>query len=165
MEATFLEFIRYNNWANEQLLATCAQLDATELETPIPGALGTIRETLEHIVRAEASYVGRLTGSRPQPAFDWAAGPSLTEINEFAAQVAAALVDVAAHVDPTARIRLTFDGRPIDFEARAIFIQIINHGIEHRTNITTVLNQGGQDVPEVDGWSYLMANPERFGLQ
>ena len=80
----------------------------------------------------------------------------------YAAQVGTALLEMARNTDPQARIRLNYDGRPIDFEARAIFIQIINHGIEHRTNITTILNQDAQAAPELDGWSYLMANPDRF---
>jgi len=40
--------------------------------------------------------------------------------------------------------------------------QIMNHGVEHRTNITTILNQGLQTPPDVDGWGYLAALPDRF---
>ncbi len=36
--------------------------------------------------------------------------------------------------------------------------------IEHRTNITTILNQGLAQPPGVDGWSYLLGNPARFEL-
>jgi uncharacterized damage-inducible protein DinB len=43
-----------------------------------------------------------------------------------------------------------------------VYIQIINHGVEHRTNITTMLNQGLQKPPGVDGWGYLEAYPNRF---
>jgi uncharacterized damage-inducible protein DinB len=45
-----------------------------------------------------------------------------------------------------------------------VFIQIISHGIEHRTNITTVLNLGLQTPPQVDGWGYLESHADRFGL-
>jgi uncharacterized damage-inducible protein DinB len=51
------------------------------------------------------------------------------------------------------------------YQARAVFLQIIDHGIEHRTNITTILNQGMQKPPEVDGWAYLAAHPERFDIK
>jgi hypothetical protein len=45
-----------------------------------------------------------------------------------------------------------------------VYNQIIIHGIEHRTNITTILNQGLLTPPEVDGWAYMDAHPDRFGL-
>jgi uncharacterized damage-inducible protein DinB len=66
-ETIFVELIRYNNWANAQILAACQKLAADQLAAAAPGAYGTIRDTLEHIIRAEADYVGRLTGDRPQP--------------------------------------------------------------------------------------------------
>jgi hypothetical protein len=37
--------------------------------------------------------------------------------------------------------------------------------IEHRTNITTIPNQGLQTPPAVGGWGYLDAHPDRFGLK
>ena len=76
-ETTLVEFIRYNNWSNQQVLAACRDLDESQLAAAIPGAYGTIRQTLEHIIRAEASYLRLLTGSRPEPSFDWKAGPGV----------------------------------------------------------------------------------------
>ncbi len=40
-----------------------------------------------------------------------------------------------------------------------LFIQVINHGIEHRTNITTILSGLGLPAPEVDGWGYIWIAP------
>jgi hypothetical protein len=37
--------------------------------------------------------------------------------------------------------------------------------IEQRTNITTILNQGLQTPPDVDGWAYLDAHRDRFELE
>jgi uncharacterized damage-inducible protein DinB len=50
-------------------------------------------------------------------------------------------------------------------QARALFIQVINHGIEHRTNITTILSSLGLPAPEVDGWGYLWAHPDQFEMK
>jgi uncharacterized damage-inducible protein DinB len=164
-ETTLVELIRYNNWANAQVLAACRQLTADQLAAVAPGAYGTIRDTLEHIIRAEADYVGRMTGNGPQPSFKWKDQAALADLSAFADQVAGALLDAAQRISLTHLIHEEEDGKFIDYQARHLFMQAINHGIEHRTNITTILNSLGLSTPEVDGWSYLFAHPERFELK
>lgn len=163
-ESTFMELILYNNWANQQVLQACQNLSEDQLAAMIPGAYGTIRDTLAHIIRAEAGYIRLLTGSRPEPPFQWQATPGVADLTSYAAQVGKALVDVAQRIIPTDPVVEEEDGQQYHYQALAVFIQIINHGIEHRTNITTVLNQGPQKPPDVDGWGYLNAHPDRFGL-
>jgi uncharacterized damage-inducible protein DinB len=164
-KSTFTEFILYNNWANEQVLQACKKLSEDQLATMIPGAYGTIRATLEHIVRAEAGYVRVLTGSQPEPPFKWDGRPGLAEMTAYATQVGKALVEMAEHILPTDQVVEEEKGKQYHYQALAVFIQIIDHGIEHRTNITTILNQGLQTPPEVDGWSYLSAHPDRFDVK
>jgi uncharacterized damage-inducible protein DinB len=65
-ETTFVEFIRYNNWANQQILKACQKLSEEQLATSTPGAYGMIRDTLEHKIRAEAYYTGQ-PGGEPCP--------------------------------------------------------------------------------------------------
>lgn len=164
-ESIFIEFIRYNNWANAQVIATCLKLPAEQLRATVPGTYGPIHETLGHMIHAEAAYVGRLTGNRPTPTFKWEDGPGVAELAAFASQVAAALLDAAVSVSPTHIVHEEEDGKFIDYEARGLFIQIINHGIEHRTNITTILSSLRYTPLEVDGWGYLWAFPQKFKLK
>jgi uncharacterized damage-inducible protein DinB len=164
-DTTLAEFIRYNNWANQQVLAVCQKLSDEQLAATMAGAYGTIRDTLEHIVRSEAGYAGLLTGTRPQPSFKWEDRPALAEMTAFAAQVGQALEDAAYHLGPTDQVFQEWNGRKLHYEALAVFIQIINHGIEHRTNITTILSHDQQPRPDVDGWGYLWAHVDRFNLK
>ncbi len=62
--------------------------------------------------------------------------------------MAAALQATAEHVPPESVVHQR---------------QIVNHGVEHRTNITTILGALGVALPEVDGWSYMWANRDRLG--
>jgi uncharacterized damage-inducible protein DinB len=164
-ESTFMEFILYNNWANQRVLQACQNLSEDQLAAATPGAYGTIRETLEHIIQAEADYVGRLTGDRPQPSFRWEDQPALADLSVFAGQVADALLDAVQRIPPTHLVHEEEDGLFIDYQARHLFMQAINHGIEHRTNITTILSGLGLPAPEVDGWGYLFSHPDRFELK
>jgi uncharacterized damage-inducible protein DinB len=164
-ESTFMEFILYNNWANQQVLQACQNLSEDQLAAMIPGAYGTIRDTLEHIIRGETFYLTLLTGSHPQPLFEWEPRPGLAEMTAYATQVGEALVDMAQRILPTDQVTEEDGGKQFHYQALAVFIQIINHGVEHRTNITTILNQGLQTPPKVDGWGYLEAHPDRFELK
>ncbi|HTX79734.1 MAG TPA: DinB family protein [Longilinea sp.] len=164
-ESTLVELIFYNNWANQQVLQACQNLSEDQLATKNPGAYGTIRDTLEHIIRSEAGYVKLLTGSRPQPPFDWKNRPGIEDMMAYSAQVGDALLDAVEHVQPTDPIEQEIDGKQRRYQAKAVFIQIIDHGIEHRTNITTILNQGLQTPPDVDGWGYLLSHLDRFELK
>ncbi len=164
-EETLIELIRYNNWANAQILAVCQELNPEQLAATVPGTYGNIHETLGHIIYAEADYIGRLTGDRPQPPFVWEEGPTVAEIFAFSGQVADAMLDAVRRISPTQLVHEEEDGNFIDYHARHLFIQTINHGIEHRTNITTILSSLGLPTPEVDGWGYLMAHPENFEMK
>jgi uncharacterized damage-inducible protein DinB len=164
-ETTLVEFMRYNNWANQWMFETCQNLTEEQLEVSMPGSYGTIRETLAHIIRAESWYLSLLTGNRPQPPFVWEENPGLAEMNDYAAQVGRALLDTAHHINPTDQICEEDDGNTYRYQGMVIFIQVINHGIEHRTNITTILNANQLTPPDVDGWGYLNAHLEHFGYE
>lgn len=164
-EPVLAEFIRYNNWANQQVLETCRHLPEDQLAATMPGSYGTIRDTLEHIIRGEAFYVGLLTGQRPQPPFQWETKPGLDEMREYAIQVGNALAEAVQRVRPTDMVHEEDQGHTFQYQALAIFIQVINHGVEHRTNITTILSAGEHKPPEVDGWGYLSAHPARFDYE
>jgi len=164
-ETIFQEFIRYNNWANQQVIRACQGLSEEQLASTAPGAYGTIRDTLWHIIMAEADYVGRLTGSSPEPPFRREDRPTLASLLSYAGQVAGAMLDAAQRTPPDHIVHEEEDGNTIDYKAVALYIQVINHGIEHRTNVTTILSGLGLPAPEVDGWAYLFAHPGQFALK
>jgi len=164
-EPNLVELIRYNNWANARLLAACRELSPEQLATAGPGAYGSIHRTLGHMIHAEADYVGRLTGTRPQPPFRWDAPPSLAELADFAPQVGLALLEAVQRIAPAHIVHEEEDGNTIDYQARLLFMQAIIHGIEHRTNITTILSSLGRPELELDGWGYLFAHAEQFELK
>jgi uncharacterized damage-inducible protein DinB len=164
-EAILVEFIRYNGWANQQVLAACASLSEAQLTAQIPGAYGSVRDTFRHMLRAEADYISRITGSLLPPAFNWEDRPGLTEMSAYAAQLGDAFLDVVQRVPSNQIVHEEEDGKFIDYEARQLFMQVVNHGIEHRTNITTFLSSQGLPAPEIDNWGYMFAHPERFALK
>jgi uncharacterized damage-inducible protein DinB len=162
------EFLYYNRWANLRLIDACMELTSDQLARTAPGAYGSIYATLVHIVQAESRYYKRLTGVRLDPSFSWEADPPLSEIRPYAEQVGRALIEVAENM----RITDTFprdwqdpewEGLGTRFKALGLLIQVVNHGVEHRTNITTILASEGIPTPGLDGWEYMRLNPDRMG--
>ena len=164
-EPTLVEFIGYNTWANQQVMATCLNVEESQIMAKIPGAYGSIRETFGHMLSAEADYIGRITGQRPQPSFKWEDGPTLAEMATFIPQVGQAFLELVQTVPAEQMVHEEDNGFTMDYQARQLYMQVVNHGIEHRTNITTLLNSLGVSVPEVDNWGYLFAHQDRFQLK
>jgi uncharacterized damage-inducible protein DinB len=162
-ESMAVEILHYNRWANLALLDVFIPLSAGQLASTAPGTYGTVYDTLEHIIRAEAGYYRRLTGTRLQPPFSWDERPPLESVRPYAEQVSSALLDAVEQMRSGDLVEEENEGEVFRYKPLTFFIQIINHGVEHRTNITTILQQMGIEPPEIDGWGYMMANQDRLG--
>lgn len=161
-EPTMVEFVRYNQWANQQLLTVCMNINENLLTAVIVGARGSVLETFAHILRAEAGFLKRIYGTCPQPAFQWEEGPSLTQMATYADQVSEAFLATLQRVSPTQNVHEEGNGMTFDYQARLLFMSLVYHGIAHRTDITTFLNGQGVALPELDVWGYQWAHPDRF---
>jgi uncharacterized damage-inducible protein DinB len=164
-EPTLMEFIRYDTWANLQVLAVCQAASEELLTSKIPGAYGSILDTFRHMLWAEGDYIKRITGTAPQPPStgdDW---PGFAAMSAYAAQLGAAFLEVLQSVPPTQMVHEEDNGFFLDYQARQLFMQVINHGIEHRTNITTFLTTHGVSLPELDGWGYMWTHRDQFAVK
>jgi uncharacterized damage-inducible protein DinB len=162
------EFLHYNRWANLHLIDACLNLTPEQLASSAPGTYGSIYETLVHLTQAEARYYKRLTGILLEPPFSWEAAPSLAEIRSFMERVSRALVEAAEGMQDSDSFPRDWDdpewqGHSQRYKSVAMLIQAVDHGIEHRTNITTILAQQGIHSPDLDGWEYMRLNPDRMG--
>ncbi len=161
-EPTMMELFQYNHWANQELMAICMGLSDEMITGSIPGSYGSIRDTFAHILNAEISFLKRIHGIYPEPDFRWEANPSLSQMAAYEATLNNALLDTLQNVPETQNVHEEGDGWTFYYQARLIFMSVVYHGISHRTDITTVLNNQGFSLPELDVWGYCSAHPERF---
>jgi uncharacterized damage-inducible protein DinB len=161
-EPTLVEFVLYNQWANQQLMSICMNLEEELLTAGIPGTYGSILETFGHLLRAEAGFLKRIHGTSPQPAFTWEDKPTLEQMATYAAQVNEAFIDTIQRVSPAQNVHEEDKDWTFDYDARLIFMSVAYHGIAHRTDITTFLNSRGITLPELDVWGYEDAHPKHF---
>lgn len=161
------DLYRQNEWANLRLIEVCRALSDEQLDATAPGAFGSIRETLTHLVGAEARNV-RLLGGTPERsvASRGAAWPGFDELEAVVRSSAAGLIERARAVGGT-RVVVEDSGERVAIEANVILIQALNHGTDHRSQVCTILGvlgvldgpgalpgtgDGGQTI--VDAWSW-----------
>jgi uncharacterized damage-inducible protein DinB len=144
----------HNLWANQQLFERCAELSDEQLSTTIPGAFGTIRDTLEHIATAELAYLSRIsTGQRYQHPDD-AKPMTIGELAESVQKTGKGLVDWAQKVQADEKVLIDWNGAPREVPKTIILAQVINHATEHRAQIFVIMTQLGIQPPNLDSWTY-----------
>jgi uncharacterized damage-inducible protein DinB len=163
VDSMLVEFIRYNAWANLKLVEACEVLTAEELAAGAPGTYGTIYRTLEPLIDSEAFYYSLLTGEEVAAPLRWADKPTVAEIRAYCVEVGQAMIGAAGRVRPKDVVHQKREGGVDSYKALTLLIQTVNHGVEHRTNITTIMTALGLAAPEVDGWGYWWENQDRLG--
>jgi len=157
-----LRQMRHGIWANERLLERCRALTDEQLDLTVPGTYGTIRKTLAHIVSAEEGYLVRLLGSLLHE-------PPLREPDLTLEGIAAHIAHVTNAVerlfakgspDPDRVIAdtpLRRAGAPrFEMAAWAPAAQFVYHGIDHRSQIDTILSTHRLETLDLQIWPYAM---------
>ncbi|MGH2559667.1 MAG: DinB family protein [Thermomicrobiales bacterium] len=154
MTSILAEMFKHNLWANLRMLDACAKVDDHILDVAIVGTFGTIREMLIHLVGAEEGYGARPLGEAPSSRLP--ASISVAELREIAVKNGERLIAAAerGNVDRVIEGAWLENGEPFAHPLSTFFIQAINHGTDHRSQIATTLTQQGVEPPEVDGWTY-----------
>jgi uncharacterized damage-inducible protein DinB len=160
-DETITTLFRHNLWANARLFEVCARLSAEQLNAQIVGTYGSIRDTLQHTVNAERSYLHRLrTGQPYRPPAD-APPLTLSELQESIRLSGEGLVAIASTITAQDRVTVKWDdGTSRSLPCAILLTQAINHATEHRAQIMATLTHIGLEPPELDGWSYFDAHEE-----
>src|SRR5262249_19333334 len=121
------------------------------LGATIPGAFGTIRDTLQHLVAAEEGYFWGLTGERlpaPLPDVQVPLGELADRIRRLGPRWELLALDSEI---PSRELTLPDGWRTIGAVPMA---QAIHHADDHRSHVLSILGARGLEVPDLDVWSY-----------
>ena len=150
---TLTTLFSHNLWANLSLLERCAELTSEQLDATIPGAYGSIRDTLEHIVLAEQSYFARISTGQPRRRSKDARPLTIEQMMESVRTTGSGLIEWAPKVQADDTVQLDWDGTPRQVPKTVILTQVINHATEHRAQIMAILTQLGIQPPDLDSWT------------
>lgn len=155
--------MRHGIWANEQLIAHLRKLDDAKLDLTTAGTYGTIRNTIAHVVASEEGYLVRLLGVVfHDQAFRPDHPASLDEIAEHVAHVKDGVERLFSRGAPDAdRVIPDTPLRPrnaprFEMAAWAPASQFVYHGVDHRSQIDTILSAHGLETIDLQIWPYAM---------
>lgn len=144
-------------WATETLIDHLETLPEERLDTSVPGTYGSMIDTLAHLVGADDRYLVRLRDPSPpqmQDRVDVSLAELRAELSDHRRRWAEAL-GALERGELSARIMDHQGDYPDTPDAEGLLlIQAIHHGNDHRTQICSTLGALGEEVPELDGWSY-----------
>jgi uncharacterized damage-inducible protein DinB len=151
---TLTTLYKHHLWANLRLLEQCKQLSSEQMEATIPGAQGTLHDTLQHIVNAERSYHSRITTGQMYRGSGKDHSMTLDEMMESLQLTGTGLIDWATKVQAHDTVQLDWDGIPREVPKTIILTQVINHATEHREQVKAIMSQLGLEPPDLQAWSY-----------
>ena len=155
MTTGLADFFKYNLWANLRLLDACANLPDAQLDATTLGTFGSVRQTLIHIFAGEEGYVQRFTGKFPSPRLqELAPFAGFDELRRRAKRSGEELIELAQQWEPSQILHLSYQGQSYEVPAIFVLIQAINHAVDHRSQVATLLSQQEVTPPELDGWAY-----------
>ncbi len=149
----------HDAWTTEAVLRRCGALSDEELDRPLGVGLGTVRATVNHIVK-NMEYWTDLIAERPVRPFPPA--PCTQPVSQLLSRLAAASEDLA--VTSRALLRAgrlddTFTDSPEPDSARFSFggaiCHVITHSMHHRAQLLLMLRRLGlTELPEGDVLSW-----------
>jgi uncharacterized damage-inducible protein DinB len=150
-EDFLVKLFEHNNWANSQIIQACSALSDAQLDAePQSTTIGSIRQTLVHLVTSQHGYLSLLT--LPVEARR-AISPAFAELQQAARMSGEGLLTLASESSNYPKTQLqTTDGYFVD--PWVVVVQIINHATEHREQISSMLSALGMTPPNLDAWSY-----------
>jgi uncharacterized damage-inducible protein DinB len=154
---TLTNLFSHNLWANLNLLERCAELTEEQLQASIPGAFGSIHDTLQHIVKAEQSYFSRISTGQPRLRAEDEPPLTIADMAESVRTTGRGLIEWAPKVQAGDTVRVDWDGTPTDVPKTVILTQVINHATEHRAQIMAIMTELGIEPPNLDSWTYFDA--------
>jgi uncharacterized damage-inducible protein DinB len=155
MNKILVACFEHNRWANLLLADACLAADPANLEIGLEGTFGPVRKTLAHLAGAEARYLRPLqdVDAHGLPRFE-DSDPTMAEIRDELARTGADLIAAARVAIPGSMVRVARRGEWLDLPVELFMVQALDHGKEHRTQVSAILTQQGVTPPDMDGWTY-----------
>jgi uncharacterized damage-inducible protein DinB len=156
MNEFVLEALRHNAWATTQLLAACRELSDDELMTREIGTYGTVLETLNHLVHADAGYIPRIDGTIRPAWVDSGDSVGIPELRARAEETAHRWEHLVSQEPDASQVLLLDDGA-YEAELSILVVQALHHGNAHREQVCSILTALDVEAPDLQGWAYAEA--------
>lgn len=154
--AILKNLFRQNTWATLATIDACLAADPALVDAEAPGTVGTIRETLWHMVEADNHFLAALQRNPDAAHIDRLDIPEgdLRSIRAHAERIGNELIAWAGEVEGDPMLQGEWGHGPYRVPASMFAAQAIHHGATHRWQIGEALVRFGVEAPDTDGWSW-----------
>ena len=133
----------YGYWANRKLFAVVSQLTSEELTKPVAGSYGSIRNTMVHVMSAEAGWLDRCGGPKRGPRLTAEDFPTADSIVQAWDNVERQMREFLAGLkDEDVDRNVVFvlgDSEPRSMPIGELLRHAANHGVHHRGQVALLL--------------------------
>jgi uncharacterized damage-inducible protein DinB len=149
-----MQLVRYNTWSNRRVFDLSRSLDPARLRETDGGSVGSVEETLKHLVSVEDSYLAMLRGQDLERTFGSREAYEAHDLTWFSARSRevsdgyAALVDESSEAWLSSPMSVPWFDFPMTM--RDGLLQALTHSAQHRAQVLSVLGSQGVPVPDVD---------------
>ena len=155
----------YGYWANRKLFDVILRLAPEEFTRPVAGSYGSIRNTMVHILSAEAGWLDRCGGPKRGPRLDPADFPTVESVTQAWTKVEANVRGFLATLhdeDLAANVDYAFDpSQPHSTPLGELMHHAANHGVHHRGQVALLLRTLGHVPGDLDLLFYYEEHPGR----
>ncbi|MCU0491346.1 MAG: DinB family protein [Chloroflexaceae bacterium] len=150
----------YNSWANQRILTQAAQLSTEQLRAPAPFPMGSLHNTLVHLLASEWLWRVRMhEGVSPPALLDPATFSDLAAIEARWAedeQVLRAYLASLNDSDLTRTVTYTnLSGMTRSETLSNLLHHVVLHGMQHRSECAAMLTNYGYSPGNIDLIVYL----------
>lgn len=158
------DLYRYNDWANAKVFAMCQGLSHAQLDEKRDMGLGTLRNTLFHILTAEQIWLERWQVAPWRPFQTDSLGMDIDYIEAQMRQVSQARLQMIKS-EKAARWQRVINykdgkGNPYSNPLDVLLLHVANHSTYHRAQALAYLKSFGKTTPVgIDYLLYKVARP------
>ncbi|QKK07709.1 MAG: DUF664 domain-containing protein [Planctomycetota bacterium] len=135
--------LAHDTWATEHILDACAGLGHEQFHQQFDMGLGSLHDTLAHILGAVRGWTDMLTGREPRARIEQAGPYTLEQLRVLLAEVTAEFnAALAAHpLDDFATAER--GGKSYSFPRGGVLTHVTTHGMHHRAQCLNMLRHLG----------------------
>ena len=141
----------HNAWATARLIDYCAELTPDQLQATAPGTVGSLQDTLKHILGAESYYSSLFSGETPN--WDWQEDEPATieQLRRWSADMRSFWQDLLdGPLDPETQLQQRHGW----IKPGAMLTQALHHANIHREQACSIITSMGLQPPDLSGWAF-----------
>ena len=151
----------YGYWANAKLFEVLSRLPADDFTRSVAGSYGSIRNTLVHMLSAEAGWLDRCGGPSRGPKLNPDDFPTLTSVTERWTRVERQMRDFlsalgGADVDRRIEFTVVPGTAPHVMSIGEMLHHAANHNVHHRGQVALLLRMLGHAPGNFDALFYYL---------